>query len=298
MVRRRPGFTLIELLIVVAIVVVLIGLTFPAVHQVRAAAFRSQCENNLKQIGLAFHQYDAVVGHLPPAGFSDPAPIGPAWSAFLLPYLEQQPLFDRMRFDLPACDPTNVPLLETPIKVFQCPSAPQDRSADFATAVIHGTIPGIQLAITDYSPVWGPSPVLASYLPPGTPVGRTGAMVPDQCSRFSDIADGTSNTLLVVEMAGRPQRWQNGILLPYPPFEAFGAGWGDWLNSAGFLGQDKGGAICVVNCDNQASVYSFHTSGANVLAADGSVHFLSSATDLATLAALVSSRGGENVTLP
>src|SRR5437899_3867670 len=139
-VRRRSGFTLIELLVVIAIIGVLIALLLPAVQKVREAANRTQCLNNLKQMGLALHNYHDTHRSFPPgilSTLSNPswkmtpgncnseAPdLGPGWSffAFMLPYLEQDTLYRSIRFDLPLTDPANDAARRTLVKIYVCPS--------------------------------------------------------------------------------------------------------------------------------------------------------------------------------
>jgi len=137
----RHGFTLIELLVVIAIIAVLVGMLVPAVQKVQETANRAQCQNNLKQIGLAIHNYESVNKRFPPAfiktsamksgfayGVSYPDEVwsalpGWAWGTLILPYVEQQALYQKLRLDLPVWAPENAPLIGTKVSIFLCPSA-------------------------------------------------------------------------------------------------------------------------------------------------------------------------------
>src|SRR5262245_11392858 len=133
--RRRPAYTLIELLVVIAIITVLVGLLLPAVQKVRAAAARATCVNNLKQAGRALHRHHSVQGIFPPARVGPdpwPSPKVPANSyhscwPFLLPYIEQEALYRKYRFDVSWFHALNQDAVSTQLPVLQCPSAEANR---------------------------------------------------------------------------------------------------------------------------------------------------------------------------
>lgn len=130
----RRGFTLVELLVVIAIIGVLVALLLPAVQAARESARRTQCGNNLKQLGLAVHNYHDSFNYFPPGGVSYGAccatPTYQTWSLAILPHMEQKPLYDRYDFNLPNEDPVNHAVVQTFLKSQICPSDLETRKLE------------------------------------------------------------------------------------------------------------------------------------------------------------------------
>ena len=299
--RRRPGMTLIELLAVSAIIAVLIALLLPAVQKVREAANRLSCMNNLKQAGMALRQFESARGAFPPGAVYGPLPaagvgtdaLHGCWP-FLLPYLEQQPLFSAYRWDVSFFEEANQPTVANLLKILQCPSAEPDRYVDMQHQD-GAFIDGGRGACIDYGPVQGVNPGLALG---GLiePVGNyQGSLPVNRMIRVAEITDGTSNTLLVAEDAGRPKLWQAGRYVPGT--FSFGGPWASSANAVTISGAIGDGSTvpgsCAINCTNNQQPYSFHPGGANFLFADASVHFLQAGIDIRVLADLATRAGGE-----
>jgi prepilin-type N-terminal cleavage/methylation domain-containing protein/prepilin-type processing-associated H-X9-DG protein len=296
---RRRGFTLVELLVVLAIIAVLLGLLLPAVQKVREAANRMKCADNLKQAGLALHQFHDANGGFPPGEVAGPFPrlsvltttAHGSWT-FLLPYLEQQALFDMYRKDLDFFDPANQPAVNHHLKVLQCPSAKPDRVHAFRVVTQTGTA-----ACIDYAPISEVDGTLAD-LGLIDPVGDyRGAMPPNCMTRLADITDGTSQTILVAENAGRPEVWRVGRLVP--DGYVGGGPWAGDRNRLVLMGATTDGGTrpgpCAVDCTNEFEIYSFHPDGANAVFADGHVQFLRAGMSIRVLARLATPAGGEVV---
>jgi prepilin-type N-terminal cleavage/methylation domain-containing protein/prepilin-type processing-associated H-X9-DG protein len=295
LVRGHRGFTLIELLVVIAIIAILIGLLLPAVQKVREAAARTQCANNLKQLGLAMHAYENVYKAFPYTRTT----VFPqhSWSSTILPYIEQTNVFKIYDYSVDWNNPKNYAAVQTQVAVFNCPSVIIGLRQDETIAA--------KPACGDYSPVNAIKDFVAIncfsllHITDKDDPRIVGALQRDKKTRITDIRDGTSNTIMLAEDAGRPQFYA-AKQLPKTDVLKEG-GWADPGAPFSIDGANTDGSVpgpCAVNCSNNSEVYSFHPAGANVSFADGSIRFLNSNIDLCLLAALVTRNGGEQATLP
>jgi prepilin-type N-terminal cleavage/methylation domain-containing protein/prepilin-type processing-associated H-X9-DG protein len=345
--KHRAAFTLIELLVVIAIIGILVGLLVPAVQQVREAAARTQCASNLKQIGLALHSYHDTTGRFPnaykllPAAdptvqFPGTARHGASAFTLILPFLEQENLYRQIDAGRAALANVNMPpgnsAYSTPIDTFLCPSAPGqpriDYSAElaqsfnnFGIAVSYSA--GLIFGRTDYAPDAGMSADI-----PGININAGASIIsqpPDGPVRITDIVDGSSNTIMIVEDAGRPA-WYGSkglaaqpaiggyapVLVPYSatgPVPQGGGAWADPLNYIATNGSDPSGSgiaaggnfdgmpaapwSCANGCSNDSEIFAFHTGGSNILFGDGSVRFVKNGLTMNQMQALLSRAGGE-----
>ena len=263
--RRFSGFTLVEVLVAIAIIGMLVAVLLPAVQAAREAARRAQCSSHLRQLGLAILQYENTNRVFPPAYARVPRHN---MLTFILPYVEQDAVQDLYDFTRHWSAIDNRPATQTDIAVFVCPSAPGGREN-----------------VTDYATCEDFMPVAKSILTAHGVPSRSnweglfrGKLLPyypnARPTRMADVTDGLSNTFMLFEDAGRPQKWVAGRrgdpdASPVEPIS--GSRWAD--DEAEFWIHSVCGTTQVINCSNANEIYAFHPGGANFLYGDGSVHF-------------------------
>jgi prepilin-type N-terminal cleavage/methylation domain-containing protein len=304
----RRGFTLIELLVVIAIIAVLIGLLLPAVQKVRESAARTSCQNNLKQIGLGLQNFQAAHGYFPPGAISPSSATAPpsaigrklgisangvyhGWAAFLLPYIEQTGISSQYSINVSW---EKQPIVSSPVKLFICPSTPGGLNRS-VTKTVRGTT--VTAASCDYGPNNGYSTALESAGLVDVSANTNGVLQVNQTWSIPEIRDGTSNTSVITEDAGRPDRWQGGKQTASGT-QTDGS-WADRANeyiTHGFTidGLTSPGP-CHTNCTNNNEVFAFHSGGANHVFADGSVHFMSSKMDIRIFVKFLTRSGNDVV---
>jgi prepilin-type N-terminal cleavage/methylation domain-containing protein/prepilin-type processing-associated H-X9-DG protein len=289
--RRRPGFTLIELLVVIAIIGILVALLLPAVQQAREAARRTQCKNNLKQLGLALHNYHDTFSMLPAGWIGvDPntttafvdGPNGWGWGSKLLPQLDQAPLSGQIDFRLSIADPRHTEVRRTKLPVFRCPS---DTGPDRWMIRDESGADLVELSTGTYVGTFGTGEIDACEgLPPGVSCPGNGAFFHNSALGFQEFRDGLSSTFLVGER-------RTAVEL-------------DWFSTwTGYIPEGEEAAVRLLgstdHTPNDAHIHfddfsSNHTGRAHFLLGDGSVKFISSNIDLRVYQA-VSTRAGREV---
>jgi prepilin-type N-terminal cleavage/methylation domain-containing protein len=371
---RKAGFTLVELLVVIAIIGILVGLLLPAVQAAREAARRMSCGNNLKQIGLTFHNHASTYKEQVPswckqfvwndatASNQSTNPLfnlnppttrrGAPALMQMLPFMEQDVLYNLFDLRMPLVSPRNLPTTAsavggqvTPlvhntnlVAAFICPSSPAAESnyqAEFSPLGVPN--PWI-LPRTDYAPMRGAHPWLLSLVPVAGPVPANCERDSERCNnamlgapegpqaanndlpllvnkpyiKFGEVTDGLSNTLMIIEQAGRQQSWFRGRLVPITlavgaTNASLNSSFVDW-NVARFVRALSGlentslppnnpnrymvQGTQIMNVFNLEQPYSFHSGGVQSVRGDGSVFFLSQSVDPITFYALMARNDG------
>jgi prepilin-type N-terminal cleavage/methylation domain-containing protein/prepilin-type processing-associated H-X9-DG protein len=272
--RRKRGFTLIELLVAIAIIAVLVSLLLPAVQQAREAARRTQCKNNLKQIGLALQNYHSSFNMLPPgyvAGAGYPATTnGWSWCALLLPQLDQTPLYDSINFNVPVEHPSNQAAVAMKLPAFVCPTD-QIGAGTFQITDATGNVIMASAAAASYAATVGDDSSDADGLT------GNGVFYRNSGIRISDIRDGTSTTVLAGD---RAWGFSNGTWVGAPNNGLCRAGtFNPWKfatgNSPVFVLVHNNYINILTDSDGGLDDFSsFHTGGAQFVMADGSVRFI------------------------
>ena len=324
--KRRTGFTLIELLVVIAIIAVLIGLLLPAVQKVREAAARMSCQNNLKQLGLSVMNYESSMGYFPNSKRTTLPQR--SWAPDLLPFLEQANMVSGVYYNLNeswwrttgqvgATAGVTIPngtTARTQLKIFNCPSTPKQNRMQSKKETApeqdkvgacgdYFVVEGVHIDINNDLPV-------ANQFPTASDLRGCLRAAPDRTT-FASITDGTSNTTMFGECAGREDVYrgrtmtaaQTDTSLPNVA-RARGGAWATNDNPyeigrrvAWPSGTIPAAVPMKMNASNEYGLnfYSFHTGGCNFVFGDGSVRFLRDSIDLKTLASMATRGNGEVV---
>ena len=325
--RKHSAFTLVELLVVIAIIGVLVALLLPAVQAAREAARRGQCLNNLKQLGIAVHNYHDSKGALPVSARPVGSTTEPRIAAMtrLLPFFEQGNLL--RSFDLKknwgAIE--NRTVATTPIPTLLCPSDPESPERLDGIPDVPSAWEATINAITDYNPtVWVDRRVADANLVERTGTTTSEGNFPGIMEynnvkvKLKDVVDGTSNTILMTESAGRPFLYRRGVAQTTDLLQlrVNGGGWARPASDLTIEGSSGDGAThigtCALNCTNgfdgvtdhpynaghyvtygTSEPFSFHSGVANHVFGDGSVRSIREDIDIFEYARLVTRAGEE-----
>ncbi len=322
--KKKRGFTLIELLVVIAIIAILIALLLPAVQQAREAARRSSCKNNMKQMGLALHNYHDVYTKFPHGARGGLTTLN-SWKFALLPYFDQTALYnvraesgDSINFyaagggahTLSSYNSYTQQFFNHFLTMYHCPSSARSpwyayntNFTDWPTQAIQYV--GIMGAYPDPAPT--PRSDVTYETQYGSFITSNGCLTINECQAIRDITDGTSNTIIIGEQSGNPNN---------PVTSHYHSGWGGatWNDTVRVMNQGAAlqhrygcGVTSIFHSPNPTStgaeanapwdwntpLSSYHTGGVHVLLADGAVRFLSNNTNLTLIRQLAARDDGQ-----
>jgi len=309
---RRQGFTLVELLVVIAVIGILLAMLIPAVQSVRAAARKTQCANNMRQIGIALQHFESSYRVFPASGWTESGPGNPegnqvGWRPLILPFIEQNNLHGIYDFSQNWWEGSNSAVAAVPVPSFTCPSVP-DRSS-VLSAIAKPPRPQVNfsnpIAPTDYEAIMGVKPnSINPHLtnPIYNNSNRFGVLHRNSRNSFSSIRDGSSHTIMIVECSARPDVYRKNRIAPQFANDQ-GIGWADSegpfsLDGTNADGSAEGlgpsqGCKFAMNRRNDNEPYSFHAAGGNFLFADGHVNFVSESISIESFAAMCTRSAGE-----
>jgi prepilin-type N-terminal cleavage/methylation domain-containing protein/prepilin-type processing-associated H-X9-DG protein len=310
---RRRAFTLVELLVVIAIIGVLVALLMPAIQAAREAARRSSCLNNMKQIALAMHNFENTNKRLPLAYTDQSQPGKNNWAPFVFPYLEEQTLVNSYDLKKDWWVEPNRSLVAQQLSIVQCPTTPEPNRIQDKPET---TPPNKTGACGDYFVPTGihldiNSSLTGTLFPTSPDADLRGVVcwydARNKSNRMKDVTDGTSNTIMLGECAGREDVYRGRTKYPvvYTGSMRVRARGGAWATTDNpyQIGQRKPwqaefgtipGPVAINNSNEWGHCfYSFHAGGANFTYADGSVRFLAEEISLYALAVQVTRAGGE-----
>ena len=301
------AFTLVELLVVIAIVGLLVGLLLPAVQSARESARRVQCQNHLRQLGIGLLMFETVQRCFPPSGWTKPAHSNPtgsyrSWRVVCLDYVEQSNIAQMYSLHQHWWEASNLAAGQIRVPVFECPSSPI--GAPVLVVPARSTRPALHLtsalARADYEAVMGVRPSIdpSRY----DTQNRFSVMFRDSMTKFAEILDGSSSTIMVFETSGRPHVYRRGAARLDLTNDQ-GIGWIDSESAYSLDGSSRDGsqegcgyaAGCThaINARNDNEPYSFHSGGTHALFADGHLTFESDLTDPTVIAAQVTRAAGD-----
>ena len=305
--KKQTGFTLVELLVVIAIIGILIAMLLPAVQAAREAARRMQCGNNMRQLGIALMNYESMHQCFPTYDFieflDDGTEYHCGWIASLLPYIEQGALGDQYHYDKTYCHPDNQQVIGQPLPLVVCPSNPNGAGKfdiDAFEAAEQSINPNATAYTTDYEGNCGfknAAPVL-DLVDSTRNIGFFKRAYPPYQRKIREVRDGTSQTIVVWESAGRNKVYLRKQIWEDQNVFAQQAAWGGipayWCFGYDYDG-NTGGSIAINVTNKVGQPYSFHPGGMNALFVDGSTHFVVEDINARNFFNLLNIDGGETV---